>query len=267
MLDAVDDRNRSDVEVERTDDGYAFTWVDLYDGRELKAQAIPNDPKLVEKRLLEAGYDTHEAGIKIRLADRHFEARLTDEHRYFFRELKWRAKRGEATSGDVQALVSEIRREQPRFPHMRFLLIGILGDTFAIEHEELVAHNLYSWDRAADATIASRVLIQWGMLDKYETRFIELLLGVPSDQDGNVHYGLMSVIGEVIATTPRPRLAATMLDVALAAPIDTPTRTGGILHLARFCGADLEEAIRTAADNTKHADVIDRTRARLRELS
>ena len=153
------------------------------------------------------------------------------ERWYFFEDLKWRAKRGEATADDVRALVDEIRREPPRFN--RSLLMHTLGDTRALEHEALVAQYLYAWHDFTEAAAASFVLCKWGLLDKYEKRLLEFLRGVPEALTVLLQYGVVAN-GYLLMKTGRSSIAKSHLGSRREGVCRDTGRTNGVHFLARF---------------------------------
>jgi hypothetical protein len=207
----------------------------------------------------------------IQAADRSFAQGRNEERRYFH-DLYDRAQHGDVTANDIDRLVTKLQRSNPPAPVSYYLTI--LDATRATQCEELVASYLHEWADFNDTTTAVRVLLDWGLAEKYEERIVQLLRGVVEDTTHEVQRWTFALIAWVLSEETRGepppeipqgqklRFLTEMLHVAESLPPDDVAKLSIVTNLAHAVGFGLADAYKVPEDR-----VLKRARERLRELA
>jgi hypothetical protein len=248
--DPQDEGQSTYLYVERNDDGYVAELRSVYDGHVVET-FFGRDRAALEPALRAAWYDFNDADISLTFADRCFAAGRTADQR-FFEDLRWRAKKGNASSPDLARLVNELERANS--PFMPSWLLPILGHARAVEHEAVLARYLYASDTDAIIPSASWAIVQCGLLNKHEDRFIELLRLV--DGDEFVHMSIMSQMHTVLKTERRPRILSALCDVAESAPHDTRLRNRAMYYSLLLAGLPWDDAFGVSSAATDLQDAL-----------
>jgi hypothetical protein len=254
--DAAAPRAWTYIYIERSDVGYTARIVESNAGREVRNFPTPTTRGELQHTLLNGGHHPIDVIEAFDEADRNY-TRGNNQRADYWRELGWRAKRGEATAADVEATAEALRSREGR----EIFLINILSEAGALGHEALIASYLKHENDDGQAQAAMKALLDLGLIDKYADLLVSWMRELPRWDRGGLRGWAIAMAGPALRRHQNGQVFRALIDSVIDDTADPGLHGTAVMSLADLLGVPAREVVQRVDDKAYARQLVRRAEA------